>query len=165
MSLSDRVVVMCEGRMEQVGTPFEIYNFPRTAFVASFVGTLNVLHGTLQEVAGDRVAIEGLSAGNTLRLSRPLAGRRAGEGVIVNLRPEAVQIGSPATHDPTPVEHDNVLPAVIEQITFLGSVVRVKLLLGTQHLLADLFNNPSLVLPKLGEKVTIRFSPDACRIL
>ena len=46
LSLSDRVVVMSEGRMEQVGTPFEIYNFPTTPFVAKFVGTLNVLAGT-----------------------------------------------------------------------------------------------------------------------
>src|SRR5512139_3818383 len=41
LSISDRVVVMYDGRIEQVGTPFEIYNFPSTAFVASFVGTLN----------------------------------------------------------------------------------------------------------------------------
>ncbi len=47
LSLSDRVVVMNQGVIDQVGTPFEIYNFPKTAFVASFVGTLNVLdaHG------------------------------------------------------------------------------------------------------------------------
>src|SRR5512142_2359155 len=41
LSISDRIVVMREGEMDQVGTPFEIYNFPTTAFVASFVGTLN----------------------------------------------------------------------------------------------------------------------------
>src|SRR6185503_7901114 len=41
LSLSDRIVVMSAGKMEQVGPPFEIYNFPRTPFVASFVGTLN----------------------------------------------------------------------------------------------------------------------------
>ena len=43
LSISDRVVVMYEGRMEQVGTPFEIYNFPKTEFVANFVGTLNAV--------------------------------------------------------------------------------------------------------------------------
>ena len=43
LSMSDRIVVMSEGRVEQVGTPFEIYNHPRTRFVASFVGTLNIL--------------------------------------------------------------------------------------------------------------------------
>ena len=45
LELSDRIVVMSEGRMEQVGTPFEIYNFPATPFVASFVGTLNAVAG------------------------------------------------------------------------------------------------------------------------
>src|SRR3989449_8580844 len=51
LSLSDRIVVMSEGRVEQIGTPFEIYNFPRTSFVASFVGTLNVLRGRVADPA------------------------------------------------------------------------------------------------------------------
>src|SRR5207248_7251031 len=45
LSISDRIVVMNEGRADQLGTPFEIYNYPRTRFVASFVGTLNILRG------------------------------------------------------------------------------------------------------------------------
>src|SRR5262249_57477652 len=44
LSMSDRIVVMSKGRMEQVGTPLDIYNTPETPFVASFVGTLNLLH-------------------------------------------------------------------------------------------------------------------------
>src|SRR5204863_8647361 len=59
LSLSDRVVVMSEGRMEQVGTPFEIYNFPSTAFVASFVGTLNLLNAKVVDPAGGGLEIEG----------------------------------------------------------------------------------------------------------
>ena len=43
LSMSDRIVVMSEGRIEQLGTPFEIYNRPKTRFVASFIGTLNIL--------------------------------------------------------------------------------------------------------------------------
>ena len=50
LSLSDRVVVMNRGRIEQVGSPFEIYNFPQTHFVASFVGTLNVLPAQVIDV-------------------------------------------------------------------------------------------------------------------
>ena len=52
LSLSDRVVVMSQGRIEQIGTPFEIYNFPATAFVASFVGTLNALQADVVDAAG-----------------------------------------------------------------------------------------------------------------
>ena len=49
--MSDRIVVMSEGRIEQLGTPFEIYNRPRTRFVASFVGTLNILRGKVTDAA------------------------------------------------------------------------------------------------------------------
>ena len=49
MSLSDRIVVMNRGVVEQVGSPSEIYNFPKTLFVASFVGTLNVIEGIVRD--------------------------------------------------------------------------------------------------------------------
>ncbi|HEX6093506.1 MAG TPA: ABC transporter ATP-binding protein [Dongiaceae bacterium] len=52
LSMSDRIVVMNEGRVEQIGQPFEIYNHPRTRFVASFVGTLNILKGKIVDAAG-----------------------------------------------------------------------------------------------------------------
>ena len=57
LSLSDRVVVMSEGRIEQIGTPFEIYNFPATTFVASFVGTLNLVEACVID-AGGRPAVD-----------------------------------------------------------------------------------------------------------
>ena len=59
LSMSDRIVVMNEGRVEQVGTPFEIYNRPRTRFVASFVGTLSILQGTVVDPAAGRVRVGG----------------------------------------------------------------------------------------------------------
>jgi len=57
LSMSDRIVVMNEGRVEQMGTPFEIYNRPRTRFVASFVGTLNILKATVADAAAGRVLL------------------------------------------------------------------------------------------------------------
>src|ERR1700758_1326834 len=59
LSMSDRIVVMNEGKADQIGTPFEIYNFPRTRFVASFVGTLNILRGRVVDPATGRIAIDG----------------------------------------------------------------------------------------------------------
>ena len=58
LSMSDRIVVMNEGRIEQVGTPFEIYNRPRTRFVASFVGTLNILNGKVVDPRSGRITID-----------------------------------------------------------------------------------------------------------
>src|ERR671932_185336 len=59
LSLSDRVVVMNEGRIEQIGTPFEIYNFPQTSFVASFVGTLNILSAAVVDASSGRLNLDG----------------------------------------------------------------------------------------------------------
>ena len=59
LSISDRIVVMYKGRAEQVGTPFEIYNRPETRFVASFVGTLNILRAKVLNGALGTIAIDG----------------------------------------------------------------------------------------------------------
>ena len=59
LSISDRIVVMKDGRIEQVGTPFEIYNRPATAFVASFIGSSNVLRATVVDPEQGRVLLDG----------------------------------------------------------------------------------------------------------
>ena len=86
LSMSDRVVVMSEGRMEQVGTPFEIYNFPRTRFVASFVGTLNILNGRVLDPKSGRISLDD----QEVVTSRGISDAQPGEMRLVALRPEAV---------------------------------------------------------------------------
>src|SRR3954467_2693877 len=88
MSLSDRVVVMSDGRVEQIGPPPEIYNFPATPFVASFVGTLNLLPATVVGGSGSRVSV----AGQEITSAKPV--EAGGRGTVtVALRPEAVELG------------------------------------------------------------------------
>ena len=155
LSLSDRVVVMSEGRMEQVGTPFEIYNFPRTAFAASFVGTLNVLSARVIEAASGRLDV----AGQEIRAATALEAR-AGETISVALRPEIVSLGPGA-------DGANRLRAVVDRVTFLGSVVRIRTQIANEagSVAFDILNNPHLSVPQDGEGVTISFSPEACLIL
>src|SRR5438045_7294661 len=69
MSLSDRVVVMSEGRVEQIGPPASIYNFPATPFVASSVGTLNLLPATVVDAAAGRVEVAGQDISGSKGLS------------------------------------------------------------------------------------------------
>jgi putative spermidine/putrescine transport system ATP-binding protein len=152
LSLSDRVVVMSEGRIEQIGTPFEIYNFPKTRFVASFVGTLNVIDA----VVVDRNGILRLD-NQEVTLACPLAAN-PGDTIQMALRPELISMQA-NTPDA------NHLNGRIERITFLGSIVRIQVSLNTQRLFLDTFNNPNLVLPKLGEMVTVSFPREACLIL
>jgi putative spermidine/putrescine transport system ATP-binding protein len=89
LSMSDRIVVMNAGKAEQVGTPFEIYNRPSTKFVANFVGTLNVLEGTVTDASEGRVKV---GAGEVVMRGK-LNGSQTGDTLSLALRPEAISLG------------------------------------------------------------------------
>jgi putative spermidine/putrescine transport system ATP-binding protein len=149
LSISDRIVVMSEGRMEQVGTPFEIYNHPRTRFVASFVGTLSVLQGQVVDAAGGRVAIDG----QEVFAARGLGHLTTGKKHSFALRPEAVSLGAG-------VDGRNSLRGTIEQVSFLGSIIRIRVNLKENSVLLDALNNPGTPPPEYGSEVTVNFSRD-----
>src|SRR5512140_814101 len=136
LSLSDRVVVMSEGRIEQIGKPFEIYNFPATPFVASFVGTLNLLPGKVVDSATGSITI----VGQTVRVSRPFA-FAAGRSVNLALRPEMASLGTAGG--------ENHVRGEVVDVGFLGSIVRIRVRLGGGAgpiVSLDEFNEPTLVL-------------------
>ena len=89
LSISDRIVVMYGGKAEQVGTPFEIYNRPATKFVANFVGTLNVLEGTVTDAASGKVRVNA----EEVALKGKLNGSKTGDTLSLALRPEAISLG------------------------------------------------------------------------
>jgi putative spermidine/putrescine transport system ATP-binding protein len=151
LSLSDRVVVMSEGRIEQVGAPPEIYNFPATPFVASFVGTLNLLQANVVDGAAARLSI----GGQEIRGARAVAGDA--KRVTVALRPEAVELGETGG--------GNRLRGTVEDVSFLGSIVRTRVKVGDQTLSFDQFNDPSLTAAVIGEAIAVSFSPEATLVL
>jgi putative spermidine/putrescine transport system ATP-binding protein len=154
LSMSDRIVVMSEGRMEQVGTPFEIYNFPRTRFVASFVGTLNILKGKVLDPKSGRIAVDD----QEIFAARGIADAQAGEARSVALRPEAVSIGRNGAGS-------NQLQGTIEEVAFLGAIVRIRLRLKESAIHFDTFNNPSAPPPERGQPVTVGFSREDILVL
>ena len=89
LSLSDRVVVMSEGRIEQIGTPSQIYNFPSTSFVASFVGTLNLVNAGVVDAGTGRLSLDG----QEVRTSKPIAEGATGEMVTLAVRPGGDRAG------------------------------------------------------------------------
>jgi putative spermidine/putrescine transport system ATP-binding protein len=154
LSISDRIVVMFDGRIEQVGTPFEIYNFPQTAFVASFVGTLNTTDAEVVSSAKKLIKIDGVQ----LETAEGLEGKKKGDKIKIAIRPERLNFLS--------VEKKaNVFDCIIENITFLGSVVRIQVKVGSNRFNMDTFNNPFLELPKIGAKEQITCSREAVLIL
>lgn len=154
LSISDRIVVMNEGRIEQVGSPAQIYNFPRTRFVASFVGTLNILTGHVVDPATGRMAVDG----QELVTTRALASDDAGKKRLLALRPEAIVLEAPSPGR-------NTLAATVEDVNFLGSVVRIRARVNEAVLSLDVFNDPGRQLPERGQPVALGFSHDNLLVL
>ena len=143
LSISDQVVVMNGGMAEQAGTPFEIYNAPRTKFVATFVGTLNILLGKVEDAAAGVVRAHG----ETLRLATPIAAA-AGTDVALAIRPESIRLAGAE-------RCDIQVPAEIGDVSFLGSVIRIQAsMLGTA-IEFDMFNQPDAPPPAPGARVTV----------
>src|SRR4051794_37736992 len=154
LSMSDRIVVMNEGRVEQMGTPFEIYNEPRTRFVASFVGTLNILQGRVLDSASGRVVVDD----QEISVAKGLSGAQPGAACALALRPEAIVLDGR-------VDGRNNLQGSIEEVSFLGSVVRVRVRIQQSSVSLDTFNNPGLKLPERGQPVTLSFTKDDLVVL
>jgi putative spermidine/putrescine transport system ATP-binding protein len=154
LSISDRIVVMYEGKIEQVGTPFEIYNFPKTTFAANFVGTLNTASAELVDPEKGILKMDGVQ----LVSAENLQGHKKGDTVKFSVRPERFSFASE-------IKKDNVLDCTIENITFLGSVVRIRIKVGNTKFNMDTFNNPFLELPKIGDKHQVTCSREAVLVL
>ena len=154
LSLSDRIVVMNEGRVEQIGTPFEIYNFPRTPFVASFVGTLNILRGRVVDSAGGRIMVDD----QEIVAAHGLEQARAGDPCSVALRPEVVSLGETGGNG-------NRMRGTVEDVNFLGSIVRIRVRFKNNAISLDTFNNPRLSPPRQGQSLTVNFPREAVLVL
>jgi putative spermidine/putrescine transport system ATP-binding protein len=154
LSISDRIVVMYEGNVEQVGTPFEIYNFPKTQFVATFVGSLNTAAAEVVDPTQGLLNMDGVQFCSAAKMD----GLHKGDEVRLAIRPERFSFASE-------VKKANIVDCVIENITFLGSVVRVHILIGSSTLVMDTFNYPSLELPRIGAKEQVTCSKEAVLIL
>ncbi len=153
LSLSDQVVVMNRGRVEQIGAPLAVYNTPATPFVAAFVGTLNLLSAIVEDPVAGHVTVDGqpLTGIDAVRACRP------GETVTLALRPEAISLGT--------VDAEIGLRATVDDVIFLGGLVRVRVRLGADTVNLDLLNRPGIALPDRGEAVTLAFPGAACLLL
>ncbi len=169
LSMSDRIVVMNEGRVEQIGTPFEIYNNPKTRFVASFVGTLNILKGRIVDPAGGKIVIDG----QEVVASKLISHAKAGEACAAALRPEAATLHQSEMQEAAAIAssfakdsgHRNRMLGTIEEVNFLGSVVRIRVRFQENVISLDTFNNPNATPPARGAHVTVTFGREDLLVL
>jgi iron(III) transport system ATP-binding protein len=151
LALSHSIAVMNEGRIQQVGTPRDIYERPRTRFVADFVGTTNFVDGTVLEPGpegGLRVRTE---FGDVEVLSGDEL--RGGDRVVLSVRPEDVLLAE------TRPEGGNVWQARVDQKIFLGEFVDFQVKLGGRILLSRC--HPSLRTP-IGDAIYVKLHPEKC---
>ena len=146
LSMSDRVVVMHKGRVEQVGAPHVIYNRPATRFAANFVGTLNSIVAQVEDAEAGVVSLDG----QRLKLSRGALKPDANGAVTLGLRPESLRLG----HAPG---RDVALRATLEEVSFLGSVIRLRARAAGQLLSLDAFNHADAPPPQIGATTDISF--------
>ena len=154
LSISDRIVVLSQGNVEQVGKPFEIYNRPATKFVATFVGTLNTINARVTDAAAKTVTIGGTPA----RIPALPADAKAGETVALTMRPEAVALANGGDRDIT-------LEGKVSEVHFLGSVIRLKVDLGDNVVSLDTFNDQRTPPPAHGASVRVGISSSDVLVL
>jgi ABC-type Fe3+/spermidine/putrescine transport system ATPase subunit len=154
LAMSDLVVVMNKGRIEQMGVPTEVYEQPRSEFVASFLGNANFLPAVVRQLATDGISVtldggDGLLVGDA---ARPVA---LGEKVRVVVRAEKIEIAA---------SYADGLAAKVVDVDYLGSMARYQMeLQGGQRVLSLVsLKDRALV---LGDMVKLQIDPRHCRIL
>lgn len=147
LTMSDRIVVMNDGRIVQVGAPHEIYERPATDFVADFVGETNLLRGTVVGggPAGSSVQLE---SGATLVTATEL---QVGNSVTLSVRPERVEVAEASAL----VDRPNVFQAHVDEWAYSGATTRGVLRLGESALIVRVEEATRL----LDEDVTVHINP------
>lgn len=184
MAISDRIVIMQDGSIRQVGTPRQIYEHPESNFVANFMGKANFFPVTVIGREGE-AAVVGIE-GKTIRIQRPgQAAPNSGPGTLV-VRPEAIRLSrlsagaaasgtagaavgaSGATAAPTSPMAVADVPALvgtIDHMTYFGSIARYEISAANTSILAERYNPQAFELFEEGDSVGIDFEMDSVRVL
>jgi spermidine/putrescine transport system ATP-binding protein len=164
LTMSDRLAVMRAGRVEQVGTPEEVYSAPESAYVASFLGSANVLDVEVVDHDGETASVR--LGTLTMRVTGPAAPGRA----KVVVRPECVTVG-PADGGPAGdpgAPGTNVFTDPVDRVVHHGPTTHVTVRLADgQSLLASVPNSGGVAtaVPPSGAPARTSFTPEAARVL
>jgi spermidine/putrescine ABC transporter ATP-binding subunit len=153
LTLSDRIVVMDEGRIVQIGTPSEVYERPRSRFVSDFIGFTNSVSGRVNSVDGALTRVT-IASGHVVTVPSG-AGIAAGDAVDLVIRPEKVVV------DPAGLVDRCVIPGTLAHMVYTGAVTYYHVDIGGGAILIAMAPNPDLHdLPALGSPVALGFKPD-----
>jgi iron(III) transport system ATP-binding protein len=174
MAISDRIVIMQDGLMRQVGAPRQIYEHPESKFVANFMGKANFIPVTVLGRDGEALAVD--LEGRKLTLRKPgAAAPQGGQGTLV-VRPEAVKLSAyrgagssgPGLEDSDAAAQGRAAPALvgrIERITYFGNIARYEISAANTSILAERYNPQAFEPREEGDSVGIDFEMDSVRVL
>ncbi len=164
LTMSDRIAVMDNARVAQLGSPAEIYEQPRTAFVARFIGESNFVEGVAAGREGAWLRVQ-RSDGNVV-MARGGEDRAAGAAVRLSVRPERVELL--ATDAPVPAG-TNCVSGKVRLVVYRGEMLHIRVTLADgSEVVAATRNEGQLRLPlhwQEGVSVNAVFSPDDARVL
>ncbi|MCD6420216.1 MAG: ABC transporter ATP-binding protein [Synergistetes bacterium] len=154
MSMADRIVVMNEGKVQQVGTPWEIYGKPANRFVADFIGRVNIVDAKIVEMSDESTIIEMLGKEYTIDFTPK--GFSIGDEVLVILRPESIEICPPGGGD---------MDLTVDRRVYLGASVEYYLKDEDLSLMVTEANPQHKGIHSEGEKIGIRFLRDCMHFI
>ncbi|HSB67671.1 MAG TPA: ABC transporter ATP-binding protein [Anaerolineales bacterium] len=153
MTLSDRIVVMNQGIIEQIGTPVEVYRFPNSRFVADFIGRANFVPGVVQEKSDGKLTVH--IFGEVLELSNINRDFYPQEAVTLIIRPEMIRIK----------KSGELFQGRIRRTVYLGDVIEYDVEVGG-HLITGLETDPYAMEPfPVGEQVTVGCAEGCIQVL
>jgi spermidine/putrescine transport system ATP-binding protein len=157
LTMSDRLAVMSNGRVEQVGTPSEVYEEPRTAYVADFLGVSNLMDGTCD--GGDQRGRGRVRLGE-FELAAANGDTDARGPVKVVIRPERVRLEDGGT------SAENHVPGMVERVVYVGSTMQVIVHLASGQTLQAWVQNQGDGMPySQGQSVSVGLPAEALRVL
>ena len=160
LAMSDRIAVMNGGRVEQTGTPREIYERPQTAFVADFIGSLNALDVRIDELVGEHAVMR---VGDGERVLAVLGqGHRPGETVRVAVRPERVRIA--AGGEPLQ-DGGSRLEGTVAEVVFLGMYTQFHVDTRAGRVVSHRLADGAPVGLEDGSRVTLSWEPEQASLL
>ncbi len=160
LAMSDRIAVMNGGRVEQVGSPREIYEHPESAFVADFIGSLNALELRVDELVGG-YALMRLGEGE--RIVVPVgSGARTGESLRIAVRPERVQIGPSGDAG---LDGGSRLTGTIDEVVYLGMYTQFHVDTHAGRIVCHRLADESLASLGPGSRVTLSWQAEQASIL
>ncbi len=158
LTMSDRVAVFEDGRIQQLDPPDVLYEEPRNSFVAQFIGENNTLEGVIQEIKGD-IALVKLDDGSLID-AKPVNVSAAGERTTVSIRPERVEI------NPNLGPNSHSIKADVLEFIYMGDVFRTRLrVAGNDNFIVKTRNRADQERLEPGTTVDIGWLPQDCRAL